>query len=89
MSYIKCIAQAIQYMTAAISGSIKIYFYVCVHIMTLFCLKEVYDIEFYSSVQSLSRVQLFAIPWIAGLPVHHQLPEFTQTQVRRVGDAIQ
>ena len=24
-----------------------------------------------------------------GLPVHHQLPEFTQTHVRRVGDAIQ
>ena len=22
-------------------------------------------------------------------PVHHQLPEFTQTQVHRVGDAIQ
>ena len=24
-----------------------------------------------------------------GLPVHHQLPEFTQTHVHRVGDAIQ
>ena len=24
-----------------------------------------------------------------GLPVHHQLPEFTQTPVHRVGDAIQ
>ena len=24
-----------------------------------------------------------------GLPVHHQLPEFTQIQVHRVGDAIQ
>ena len=24
-----------------------------------------------------------------GLPVHHQLPEFTQTQAHRVGDAIQ
>ena len=24
-----------------------------------------------------------------GLPVHHQLPEFTQTQVHRVGDAFQ
>jgi len=24
-----------------------------------------------------------------GLPVHHQLPEFTQTDVHRVGDAIQ
>ena len=26
---------------------------------------------------------------ISGLPVHHQLPEFTQTHVHRVGDAIQ
>ena len=25
----------------------------------------------------------------AGLPVHHQLPEFTQTHVHRVGDTIQ
>ena len=25
----------------------------------------------------------------ARLPVHHQLPEFTQTQIHRVGDAIQ
>ena len=25
----------------------------------------------------------------AGLPVHHQLPEFTQNHVHRVGDAIQ
>ena len=24
-----------------------------------------------------------------GLPVHHQLPEFPQTQVHRAGDAIQ
>ena len=45
-----------------------------------------------SSVQSLSRVWLFAIPWTActsGLPVHHQLPEFTQTHVHCVSDAIQ
>ena len=25
----------------------------------------------------------------SGLPVHHKLPEFTQTQIHRVGDAIQ
>ena len=46
----------------------------------------------FSSVQSLSRVQLFATPGIAarpGLPVHHQLLEFTQTHVHRVSDAIQ
>ena len=46
----------------------------------------------FSSVQSLSHVPLFATPWTAatpGLPVHHQLPESTQTHVHWVGDAIQ
>ena len=45
----------------------------------------------FSPVQSLCRV------WLCnpmdcsspGLPVHHQLPELTQTHVHRVGDAIQ
>ena len=44
-----------------------------------------------TSVQSLSCVRLFATPWTAcvpGLPVHHQLPESTQTHVHWVGDAI-
>ena len=45
----------------------------------------------FSSVQSLSRVWLrdpmnCSMP---GLPVHHQLLEFTQTRVHWVGDAIQ
>ena len=43
-------------------------------------------------VQSLSRVRIFVTPWTTarhGLPVHHQLPELTQTHVHRVGDAIQ
>ena len=46
----------------------------------------------FSSVQSLSHVQLFATFMnhsMPGLPVHHQLPDFTQTHVHRVGDAIQ
>ena len=46
-----------------------------------------------TSVQSLSRVQLFVTPWTAcstpGLPVHHQYPESTQTHVYWVDDAIQ
>ena len=45
----------------------------------------------FSSVQSLSHVRLSATPWInhsmPGLPVHHQLPESTETHVHRVGDA--
>ena len=43
----------------------------------------------FSSVQSLSQVWLFAIPWTAGFPGHHQLPELTQTHVHRISDAIQ
>ena len=44
-----------------------------------------------SSVQSLSRVRLFATPWTAAYlqTVHHQLPEFTQTHVHWVSDGIQ
>ena len=44
----------------------------------------------FSSVQSLSRVQLFVTPWIAACQASlSSLPEFTQTQVHWVGDAIQ
>ena len=51
---------------------------------------DTYTLQF-RSVQSLSRVRLCdpmnrSTP---GLPVHHQLPEFTQTHVHRVSDAIQ
>ena len=57
-----------------------------------------------SSVQSLGHVRLFATPRIAArqatlsitisrtslnLPVHHQLPESTETHVHGVSDAIQ
>ena len=45
----------------------------------------------FSSVHLLSRV-LLCDPMnrsMPGLPVHHQLLEFTQTHVHRVGDAIQ
>ena len=44
------------------------------------------------SVQLLSRVQVFVTPWTVAHQaslVHHQLPDFTQTHVHWVGDAIQ
>ena len=56
------------------------------------CDSKLYKVPvFFSSVQSLSRVRLCdpmnrSMP---GLPVHHQLPEFTQTHVHWVSDAIQ
>ena len=46
----------------------------------------------FPSVQSFSHVRLFLTPWTATQQaslVHHQLPEFTQTLVHPVGDAIQ
>ena len=46
----------------------------------------------FSSVQLLSHVQIFVTPMDCsrqGPPVHHQLLEFTQTQVHWVSDAIQ
>ena len=49
----------------------------------------------FQSVQSSSVAQSCPTPCnpmnrsMPGLPVHHQLPEFTKTHVHRVGDAIQ
>ena len=40
-------------------------------------------------VSHSSRVRLVVTPWTAGFPVHHQLPELTQTHVHWVSDAIQ
>ena len=44
----------------------------------------------FSSVAQSCPTLCDPINWSTpGLPVHHQLPEFTQTHVHRVGDAIQ
>ena len=45
----------------------------------------------FTSVQSLSHVQLCDPMYrsMPGLPIHYQLPEFTQTHVHQVSDAIQ
>ena len=56
--------------------------------------KKLYD--FFKWLSSFSSYQLFSLTLynsmecsIPGLPIHHQLPEFTQTQVHWVSDAIQ
>ena len=52
-------------------------------------------LQHHSSVQFSSVAQSYLTPCdpmnrsTPGLPIHHQLPEFTQTHVYRVGDAIQ
>ena len=65
-------------------GKIDIYTILTLPVSSVFYVQS-------SSVQSLSRVWLCdpmnrSTP---GLPVHHQLSEFTQTHVHRVHDAIQ
>ena len=56
--------------------------------------KKLYD--FFKWLSSFSSYQLFSLTLynsmecsIPGLPIHHQLPEFTQTQVHWVNDALQ
>ena len=44
------------------------------------------SVQFSRSVVTLCDPMNHSMP---GLPVHHQLPEFTQTHVHRVSDAIQ
>ena len=46
-------------------------------------------IQFSSVAQSCPTLNDPMNRSMPGLPVHHQLPEFTQTYVHRVGDAIQ
>ena len=48
-----------------------------------------YKYQFTSVAQSCPTLCDFMKGSTPGLPVHHQLPEFTQTHVHRVRDAIQ
>ena len=47
------------------------------------------SVQFSSVTQSCSTLCNPMNRSTPGLPVHHQLPEFTQTHVHQVGDAIQ
>ena len=48
-----------------------------------------YSVQFSSVTQSCLTLCNPMNRSMPGLPVRHQLPEFTQTHVHRVGDAIQ
>ena len=50
---------------------------------------QVFPVQFSSVAQSCPTLCDPMNHSTPGLPVHHQLPEFTQTHVQRVGDAIQ
>jgi len=49
----------------------------------------IYSVQFSSVIQSCPTLCDPMNCNTPGLPVHHQLPEFNQTHVHRVGDAIQ
>ena len=55
----------------------------------LFFKISLFQIQFSSVAQSCPTLRDPMNRSMPGLPVHHQLPEFTQTHVHRVGDAIQ
>ena len=61
-----------------------IYLYICV------CIICIYDasVQFSSVPQSCPTLCDPVNRSMPGLPVHHHLPEFTQTRVHQVGDAI-
>ena len=50
--------------------------------------KSIYSVQFSSVTQSCLTLCDPVNCSMPGLPVHHQLPEFTQTHIRRVSDAI-
>ena len=82
-------------------GGIRVYipffFSTCrdIHCLRTICWKNycisLANLSKLSSVQSLSRVRLFVTPWtvVRQVSLSKQLPEFTQTHVHSVGDAIQ
>ena len=58
-------------------------------ILAVLSLKCLWNIQFSSVVQSCPTLCDPMNCSTPGLPVHHQLTEFTQTRVHRVRDAIQ
>ena len=62
---------------------------VCILLNPLHCLIFLSSVQFSSVAQSCLTLCDPMNHSMPGLPVHHQLPEFTQTHVHRVGNAIQ
>ena len=55
----------------------------------IFWILTLYSVQFSSVAQSCPTLRDPVNRSTPGLPVHHQLPEFTQTHVHRVSNAIQ
>ena len=71
--------------------SLKIHIKLCLLVLRNFSkfLLDCPSVQFSSIAQSFLTLCNPMNHSTPGLPVHHQLPEFTQTQVHRVSDAIQ
>ena len=83
-----------EYMTSLPHFRIYVYFFEILHIYVVSpCTCSKFDLKAFSPVQfSHSVCPILCNPMnrsTPGLPVHHQLLEFTQIHVHRVGDAIQ
>ena len=63
--------------------------YTHIRAVNLFPIRVFSSVQFSSVAQSCPTLCNPMNCNMAGLPVHHQLPEFTQTHVHRVSDAIQ
>ena len=60
------------------------------HTPKIYCLILIVNsVQFSSVLQSCPTLSDPMNQSMPGLPVHHQLPEFTQTHAHRVGDAMQ
>ena len=70
----------------SILADLKTY-YLTIVIRVVWCWWR-YSVQFSSVAQLCPTLQPHGLQ-LPGLPVHHQLPELTQTRVHRVGDAIQ
>ena len=63
--------------------------YICLLTLDSYLLAQSYIIQFSSVAQSCPTLCDPMNRSTPGLPVHHQLPEFTHTHIHRVSDAIQ
>ena len=63
--------------------------YILLLLTVVLSAQELASVQFSSVAQSCPTLCNPMSPSTPGLPVHHQLPESTQTHVHRVGDAIQ
>ena len=71
------------------SSKKKWYFQVFIWDLLLFKYWQISSVQFSSVAQSCPTLCNPMNHSTPGLPVHHQLPEFTQTHLHRVSDAIQ